>query len=117
MINATQVLPAKFVQREAVGIASIINQNQPFSEPAEVRYLDKPLTPAYRKQLRACQNAAKDIAAELAIAPELLARKRQWVELLYRHIRGEENIWPQSMDNWRKQILESAVTAILQSDT
>jgi len=113
MIEESQVLPTKFARREAFSIADFLNQESKFEEPADSEILDKPLSRVYREKLKACQNAARQIANELAIAPELLARKKQWLELISNFIRGDENIWPSSMDNWRRQVLDSEVSSII----
>jgi len=116
MIEDSNVLSVRFAQREAAGIADFLNQEREFVEIADSAYLDKPLSSGYRKKLKACQNVAKQIAEDFAIAPELVARKRQWLELMSNVIRGQENIWPSSMDNWRRQELESKVIAIIHSN-
>jgi len=113
MIEDSNVLSARFAQREAAGIANFLNQEREFEEIVDSAYLDRPLSSDYRKKLKACQNVAKQIAEDLAIAPELLARKRQWLELMGNVMRGQEKIWPCSMDNWRRQVLESKVIAII----
>jgi ribonuclease D len=108
-----QAMHVKVASRHATSIARFLNQELAYQEPAHFSLLEKPLGSPDRKKLKACQQLARARAEELSIAPELLARKKQWLELIYNVNRGEQNIWPPSMDNWRRQILEDGVDAIL----
>ena len=113
MVVQANVLHTRVANREASRIAEFLNQTIDYKEPAHSRLLEKPLAAADRKLLKACQLLTKNKAAEHSIAPELLARKRQWQALIYNINQGKENYWPASMNNWRREILESDLAAIL----
>jgi ribonuclease D len=116
MVVQANVLNARVASREAARIAEFLNQAIDYKEPAHSRLLEKPLAAADRKLLKACQSLTKNKAAEHSIAPELLARKRQWQALIYNINQGKEDYWPPSMNNWRRDILESDLASILNAN-
>lgn len=74
---------------------------------------DQPLTPAMRAQLKRCQEAVAAIAGTLGIAPEVLARKKQLLQLLVESTQAGRLVWPADMRAWRQVLLEPQITSIL----
>ena len=73
----------------------------------------KPLSAAGRKLLKQCQAQVSKLGEELQLAPELLARKRQLVDLLNARIQGVPDPWPQELSGWRRQLLEPRLASLL----
>ncbi|MBL4819950.1 MAG: ribonuclease D [Gammaproteobacteria bacterium] len=115
MIEDSELFSARFVDRQAGGIVDFLNQAIEFDESADEENLDKPLSLAQRKKLKRCQQLTTIKAQELEIAPELLARKRQWSQLIANYQRNQDDFWPAGLDNWRREILEQDVHSILAS--
>ncbi|MEZ5492104.1 MAG: ribonuclease D [Gammaproteobacteria bacterium] len=112
-IRRTDVFPARFVDREARQLTRFLNGDFAAREPAKPGLVSKPLGGSARKQLKTLQKLTRDKAEELDISPELLARKRLWVELLENQARGDIEFWPPGLNNWRRELLEPGVMAIL----
>jgi len=114
-IEQADVFSGRFLDRNALSIADFVNQEHEFQQPARRDLLSSPLNNRARKQLKALQKMARELAEKLAISPELLARKRLWIELLENIQRGNEEIWPQGLENWRRELLEDGVMKIITS--
>lgn len=114
-IRRADVFPARFVDREARQLTRFLNGDFAAHEPVNPSLVSKPLGGSARKQLKALQKLTREKAEEMDISPELLARKRLWVELLENQVRGEADVWPPGLNNWRRELLESGVMAILGS--
>lgn len=82
-------------------------------EPLPQSAADQPLTPAMRAQLKRCQEEVASIALDLGIAPEVLARKKQLLQLLTESAAAGKLVWPLDMRQWRQQLLESRFASIL----
>ena len=112
-IERAEVFSVRFLDRNAVSIAEFINREPVFQQPASRELLSRPLDNKARKLLKALQKMTQELAEKLAISPELLARKRLWIELLENYQRGNGEIWPQGLNNWRRELLEAGVKNIL----
>ncbi|MBT8146326.1 MAG: HRDC domain-containing protein, partial [Gammaproteobacteria bacterium] len=107
------VFSPRFLDRNARSIVDFISRAHDFQHPAHPEMLSKPLGNAGRKQLKALQKLTRELAEKFAISPELLARKRLWLELLENRQRGNEDFWPSGLNNWRRGLLEAGATKIL----
>ncbi|MCB1670976.1 MAG: ribonuclease D [Gammaproteobacteria bacterium] len=112
-IRRTGVFSSRFADREAQKLARFLNQDREFARPASPDLLSRPLGGAVRRQLKALQTLARERAETLDISPELLARKKLWLELLENVASDRLPLWPPGLDNWRRELLEPAVMAIL----
>jgi len=74
---------------------------------------DQPLTPALRAHLKRCQEEVTSVAQSLGIAPEVLARKKQLLQLLVLSSESGKLVWPADMRAWRQELLESRIKTIL----
>lgn len=75
--------------------------------------LNAPLSTSARKKLKECQHAVQELAAQHAIAPELLGRKKVIMELVREFEQGDNITWPASASGWRRALLEPVLTPIL----
>lgn len=66
-----------------------------------------PLAPAMRNKLKKLQSLVRSIAELLCIPPELLARKRQLVQMLEQYEQSGKLCWDGDMSGWRRELLES----------
>lgn len=83
-------------------------------EPLPQMATDQPLSPAMRAQLKRCQEAVASVAQGLGIAPEVLARKKQLLQLLADSAAAGTLVWPHDMRAWRQPLLETYFASILE---
>jgi len=77
------------------------------------RLINTPLTPPLRRKLKSCQSFVTSKAQELAVAPELLGRKKQLQELIRSYENTGELCWEGELSGWRRQILDADISRIL----
>lgn len=75
--------------------------------------MNAPLAPAYRNILKSCQQVISQKAREMAMSPELLARKKLLLDLLRGYELSGELLWQGELAGWRRQVLEPEFTRIL----
>jgi ribonuclease D len=75
--------------------------------------VDQPLTNAQRAVLKRLQEKVAEIAGALGIAPEVLARKKQLLELLHQTTAAGQLVWPLQMQGWRCEVLRTEFAEIL----
>ncbi len=75
-----------------------------------------PLTPGQRRRVKQCQRAVREIAQQMGVAPELLARKKQLIALLHAYDAPGEFQWPSDLSGWRREILEEGLMPLLEDD-
>jgi ribonuclease D len=68
--------------------------------------LSPPMSIELRGIIKACQKVTREMADELSIAPELLARKRQILAVLSDLESRRELNWEGDMAGWRKELLQ-----------
>ena len=68
--------------------------------------LSPPMPVEMRKLIKGMQEITREVAEELRIAPELLARKRQILAVLEDYQNGGELVWSGDMAGWRKDLLQ-----------
>ena len=69
----------------------------------------KPLTPGQTQLYKQMKAVAEDIADELGVAPEILAKKRDLEELI------RTGTFPDTLTMWRKSLIEKKLLAILEN--
>lgn len=106
-------LPRQLQQRFAQDVLHVIAAPHAGELPGP-QLLDQPLTTAQRTVLKRLQEKVAEIAGTLGIAPEVLARKKQLLELLLESTAAGCLIWPQQMQSWRRELLEKEFAAIVQ---
>ncbi len=115
-IRRAEVFSDRFADRKARRLANFLNQDHQFHQPAHPERVSQPLSAGTRKQLKALQQLTRELAERLGISPELLSRKRLWVEMLEACRESQDLVWPPGLDNWRRPILEPGVKAIIKID-
>ena len=112
-------LSASLVRRDGAKLVEILraaSEEVAGGKVSEIISLDiakKPLTAASRNILKKCQAIVALKAAQLKIAPELLARKKQLVALINSRGESEVNFWPQELEGWRRALLETQIAEVL----
>ena len=111
-------LSASLVRRDGAKLVEILRaaSEEVAGKGSEIISLDiakKPLTAASRNILKKCQAIVALKAAQLKIAPELLARKKQLVALINSRGESEVNFWPQELEGWRRALLETQIAEVL----
>ena len=66
-----------------------------------------------RKSLKVCQGIVRQFAEQLGIAPELLARKKQLLPLIYAAQISADFPWPNGLSGWRQALLEDPMRTAL----
>ncbi len=104
-------LPAALINYDGAVLLTLISAGR--LRPAVGDPLSKPLTPELRKSLKQCQAAVGRVAAEMQIAEELLARKKQLVSLLINYQEQGIICWPEDLAGWRREALELELSKTL----
>ncbi len=112
-IEKTDVFTPRFLATYVNSIVEFLGGDHEYQQDAQLILLSRPLNNRARQQLKELQNFTREVAQRESISPELLARKRQWLELLENRQRGIENFWPAGLDNWRRILLEQGAEKII----
>jgi ribonuclease D len=112
-IELSDVFTPRFLARNSSSLIECLNGEHRFQEPVSADMLSGPLNNRARRQLKELQKLTRKVAERLAISPELLARKRLWIEMLENYQRGAKEVWPAGLDNWRREQLEQGAMNIL----
>jgi ribonuclease D len=105
-------LPRPLVSRDGADILAIIKapQNVPAPRPD---LTEQPLDAVMRKSLKVCQAIVRQFAEQLGMAPELLARKKQLLPLIYAAQISADFPWPNGLSGWRQALLEDPMRTAL----
>jgi ribonuclease D len=93
-------LPPKQARRLAEPLLAAVDTARSLPESELPERLPGPLTPRQRQQLKRLKAAARALAEELDVAPEVLLASRDY-ELLLRESAGESIAAPLAWDGWR----------------
>ncbi len=89
-------------------------QNPVDDLPEEVaERLSPPMSIDQRNVVKACQKVTRELADELQIAPELLARKRQILAVLADLESSQVLNWQSDMAGWRRDLLQARFEQII----
>ncbi len=112
LANITE-LPKPLVARDGGAILAQIHA--PHTGPApRPELMEQPLNGPLRAALKRAQAEVKVLAETLAMAPELLARKKQLMPLVLRAEEGAAYSWPTELGGWRQELLEPPLRHALQ---
>lgn len=100
-------VPPGLLKRQGKRMLATIQDPPAAIQESPVIEVSPPLLPEQRNILKRCQNAARNRAEELDMAPELLARKKQILGLLENFEQDQELSWGGDMAGWRKQVLQA----------
>ncbi|MBU2099114.1 MAG: HRDC domain-containing protein, partial [Gammaproteobacteria bacterium] len=106
-------------QQDADQILALIAASEPVSQQEAELVEGLPLTQAQRALLKRCQQQVEKVSDQTGIAVELLARKKQLVQLLHLNSSSSTSAeikWPSSLESgWQKPLLFDALTKVLVS--
>lgn len=117
-------LPRNFERRYGKALVEVLTSPNTFAERPDPDSLQAPLPRALRRAMKHCQQAVKEKAESLEIAPELLARRKQLVELLQIHAAASIDPgsdidtlpWPPELQGWRQAQLKPVISRVLEAE-
>jgi len=107
-------LNPKQLERYGQALLNCVYSSMEFPVLAKRSDFNLPLSAAQRNLLKKCQRVNESVATAMNIAPELLARKRPLVELIYNLADTGADPWPEELNGWRREILYDRVMEVLQ---
>lgn len=107
-------LPRPLVNRDGGSILALIKAPQKGPAPRP-ELTEQPLDAAMRRSLKICQAIVRQLAEQLGMAPELLARKKQLIPLINAAALNAEFPWPADLAGWRQSLLEDAMRKALKT--
>jgi len=103
--------------QDASAILALIAESQPVSMEDAERVDGLPLSQEQRRVLKLCQHQIEKLADSTGIAPELLARKKQLVQLIHLNatpLKTAAIRWPAGLENaWQRPLLEHGLLVAL----
>ncbi len=106
----------KTVRNNGQDLLDLIRQGQQLDAMALPPALPKPLPPAQGTMMKRLKAHVVKRAEQLQMAPELLARKKDYEALLRSGIYGNEYQLSDSMSGWRKKIIGDDLLAIVKNE-
>lgn len=98
-------LDRQLVRRYGKELLEEITETNSLSENIDRESLNTPISPSARKRLKSCQSAVRNKAEQLSMAPELLGRKKQLLEIVRNFEKQGRIQWPDNPNDWRKEVL------------
>ena len=112
-LRSIRLTDSRLVNRHASQLFEVLSNHEEKFAAIDRSLLNAPFKPSMRSSLKACQNCVAQLAEDLQLAPELLARKKLLQDLIREFNRSGKLIFSGEMSGWRQQILEPAFTQIL----
>ncbi len=103
----------KLLGRYAEQFSQLLSRDVPAQFLVDRSSLSVPLDSSGRSTLKKLQKIVEDKAQELELAPELLGRKKQLLELLRQYSEGGSLKWVGGKSSWRQQLLEPEFVRVL----
>ena len=113
-LAAVADLPRPLVNRDGADILALIKAPQKGPAPRP-ELTEQPLNSEMRKTLKLCQSIVRQLAEQLEMAPELLARKKQLMPLITAAHASTEFNWPEGLSGWRQTLLEEPMRKALKT--
>jgi len=107
-------LPRPLVSRDGREILALVKAPQKGPAP-QPELTEQPLSAEMRKSLKVCQGIVRQLAEKMGMAPELLARKKQLMPLIYAAHLSADFLWPEGLTGWRQSLLEDSMRKALKS--
>jgi ribonuclease D len=104
---------SKLLVRYAAQFSQLLNGGGAAQPYADRSSLSVPLDSADRSTLKKLQKIVEDKAQELELAPELLGRKKQLLELLRQYTECGTLRWAGGQNSWRQKLLEPEFLQVL----
>lgn len=111
-LKAIKVQEAKFLTRYASTFEKLFT-SLGSGAPIDRSSLNYPVEGSDRKILKGLQKVVQAKATELDMAPELLGRKKQLLEIIKRFNQTNELCWDNASDDWRPEILSAEFSTLL----
>jgi len=105
-------LPGGLIKKYGRRLTERLN-SIPKDSPVDRSGLSPPLHPKYRDVMKGWRKIILQVAEELNIAPELLARKKWLVDLVRGYEHSGKLEWQPPLAGWRKELLQDAFEEIL----
>jgi ribonuclease D len=107
--------------QDSSAILALIADSSPVAAHEAERVDGLPLTQEQRRVLKRCQHEIEQLAQSTGIASELLARKKQLVQLIHLNpdsvSAGAQIRWPASLEKaWQRPLIQECLTAALNHD-
>ncbi|TFH73150.1 ribonuclease D [Gammaproteobacteria bacterium LSUCC0112] len=106
-------LSRNLYHQDASTVLTIIATSEPVSEQDAERVDGLPLSQDQRLVLKRCQQQIEKVATATGIAAELLARKKQLVQLIHLNVtleKGAELLWPKGLESaWQRPLIEQGL--------
>ena len=115
VVNNAEGVDNRFLSRNASELYQLLSDSSKRSE-VDPALLNKPLSAPLRNKLKLSKQVANTKAQQLGMSPELLGRKKFLVELLRSFERDGELQWSGEFAGWRRELLETELTAIIVRD-
>ncbi|MDP6536239.1 MAG: ribonuclease D [Gammaproteobacteria bacterium] len=112
-LRSIKLTDSRLLGRYASQLLAVLSNDEEEFAAIDRSQLNVPFKSAMRSNLKACQKCVAQLAEELQLAPELLARKKLLQDLIREFDRSGKLIFSGEMSGWRQQILEPAFTQIL----
>ncbi len=109
-IRSVERVDSRFLSRYSSEIVSLLSQDTFELPPVDRSLLSPPLEQGDRKRLKNLQKIVQQRAEELNMAPELLGRKKQLLDILRDYGRTQELNWSSA---WRKPLLEERFIEVM----
>lgn len=103
----------RLLKRYSEQLLALVQLNNSDFAEIDRGLINTPLTAPWRRKLKSCQLLVASKAEELAVAPELLGRKKQLQELIRGFKNTGELSWEGELAGWRRQILDAGISQIL----
>lgn len=112
VVSNAEGVDSRFLSRNASDLYRLLSDTANRNE-VDPALLNKPLSAPLRKKLKLSKQVANTKAEELGMSPELLGRKKFFVELLRSFERDGQLQWSGEFAGWRRELLEAELTAII----
>jgi ribonuclease D len=117
LLRSVKVQEPKFIQRYASELSKILNDQSSDDALIDRSNLNYPIEGSDRKTLKALQKIVEEKAVQHQLAPELLGRKKQLLDIMKRAKQTLEFNWDGQSDNWRREILETEFSKLLKDES
>ena len=115
-LSAIDEIGPKIVRNNGDDLLSLIKQGQELNESALPPALPKPLPPANGTIMKRLKAHVVKRAEQLNMAPELLAKKKDYEALLRSGFHGSEYQLPETLLGWRKKVIGDDLLDILKKE-
>lgn len=112
-LSAIEEIGPKLVRHNGDMILDLVHQAQAMDAELLPKALPKPLPPETGSILKTLKAHVRHRAEQLQLAPELLAKKRDYEELLRSGSRGANYQLPASLSGWRKAVVGDELLELL----